>query len=322
MKWRRLFVLAVFALAVSTAELFAQIWPTKPVRAIVPFTPGSGTDVIARLVLDQLSTQLGQAVIVENRTGAGGTIGAAAVAKADPDGYTLLVHSSALTILPAIYPNLNYDTARDLLPVVPLGISPNVVVISPSKGHRTVQDLVAAAKAKPRSISFASAGVGTNTHLSAERFRLSAGFEAVHVPFKGGAEAITEVMAGRVDIFFSPIGIVLSHIREGTLLPLAVNSRSRAGALPDVPTTLEAGFAGSDYPIWWGLFSPTRTPRAVVDKLHLEALKALETPKVQEKRAMLGIEPMVMSQSEFDAHFKNEISVNTALVQATGVKAN
>lgn len=287
-------------------------WPTKPIRAIVPFTAGSGTDVIAHVVLDQLSIQFGQSIVVENRTGAGGTIGAAAVAKADPDGYTILVNSSALTIAPSVYPNLTYDTARDLSPVVPLGISPNVVVISPSRGIKTIHELVATGKAKPGSISFASGGVGTNTHLSAERFRLSAGFDAVHVPFKGGPEAITEVMAGRVDFFFSPVGIVISQIREGILLALAVNGRKRASALPDVPTTLEAGFADSDYPIWWGLFVPAKTPRDIIDKLHRETLKALEVPKVQEKRALLGIEPMVMTQAEFETHFRNEISVNAA----------
>jgi tripartite-type tricarboxylate transporter receptor subunit TctC len=317
-----LILLAVLGGASASTEASAQGWPTKPIRAMVPFTAGSGTDVISRVVLDQLSTQLGQSIIVENRTGAGGTIATAAVAKADPDGHTILVQSSALTIVPSVYPNLTYDTERDLSPVVPLGISPNVVVISPSRGIKTIHELVAAAKTKRGSISFASAGVGTNTHLSAERFRLSAGFEAVHVPFKGGTEAITEVMAGRVDIFFSPVGIVISHIREGNLLALAVNSRKRASALPDVPTTLEAGFADSDYPIWWGLFVPAKTPRDIVDKLHRETLKALEAPKVREKRAMLGIEPMVMIQAEFDAHFKNEISVNAALVKATGVKTN
>ena len=207
-----LILLPILALAVASTETGAQPWPTRLIRAIVPYTAGSATDVTARVILNQLSNELGQPIVVENRVGAGGTIGTSAVAKADPDGYTILVQSSALTIAPAIYQNLTYDTARDLAPVTPLGISPNVLIISPSRGIKTVHELVSAAKAKPGSLTFASAGVGTNTHLSAERFRLRAGFEAVHVAFKGGSEAITEVMAGRVDFAFLPIGIVLSHI--------------------------------------------------------------------------------------------------------------
>lgn len=315
-------LLSVLLLGVPSVETSAQAWPTKPIRAIVPFTAGSGTDVISRLVLDQLSIQLGQPIVVENRVGAGGTIGVAVVAKAEPDGYTILVQSSALTIAPSIYRNLTYDTARELAPIVPLGISPNVLVISPSKGIKAIHELVAAAKAKPGAISFASAGVGTNTHLSVERLRLSAGFDAVHVPFKGGTEAVTEVLAGRVDLFFSPIGIVVSHIRARNLLALAVNSRKRSSILPDVPTTLEAGFADSDYPIWWGLFAPAKTPREIVEKLHRETLKALEAPNVQEKRATLGVEPMVMTQTEFEAHVKNELAMNAVLVKATGVKSD
>src|SRR6266478_1193167 len=201
-------LLAIFALAVPSIQAGAQSWPTRPIRAIVPYTAGSGTDVTARVILNQLSSELGQSIIVENRVGAGGTIGTAAAAKAEPDGYTILVQSSALTIAPSIYQNLTYDTERDLAPVAPLGISPNVLIISPSRGIKTIHELVSAAKAKPGSFTFASAGVGTNTHLSAERFRLRAGFEAIHVPFKGGAEAITEVMGGRVDFSFLPIGML------------------------------------------------------------------------------------------------------------------
>jgi tripartite-type tricarboxylate transporter receptor subunit TctC len=192
-------LLPILVLALASTEAGAQSWPTRPIRAIVPYTAGSGTDVTARVILNQLSSELGQSIVVENRVGAGGTIGTAAAAKADPDGYTILVQSSALTIAPSIYQNLTYDTTRDLVAVTSLGISPNVLIISPSRGIKTIHDLVSAAKAKPGSLTFASAGVGTNTHLSAERFRLRAGFEAIHVAFKGGSEAITEVMAGRVD---------------------------------------------------------------------------------------------------------------------------
>ena len=312
-------LLPILALAVPSTQAGAQSWPSRPIRAIVPYTAGSGTDVTARVILNQLSSELGQSIVVENRVGAGGTIGTTAAAKAEPDGYTILVQSSALTIAPAIYPNLTYDTERDLVAVAPLGISPNVLIISPSRGIKTVHELVSAAKAK--SFTFASAGVGTNTHLSAERFRLRAGFEAVHVAFKGGSEAITEVMAGRVDFAFLPIGIVLSHIRDGKLAALAVNGPKRASAL-DVPTTLEAGFTDSDYPIWWATFVPAKTPRDIVDKLHRETLKAMQAPNVREKLTTIGVDPLVMTSAELDAHVKTELSMNAALVKATGVKAN
>ena len=190
----------------------------------------------------------------------------------------------------------------------------------PARGFKTVGDFVAAAKAKPGALNFSSVGVGTATHLSAERFRVSAGVEAVHVPFKGGAEAMTEVIAGRIDFFFGPVGLVLPHVREGKLTALVVNGAKRAAALPDVPTTLEAGFADAEYPIWFGLFLPAKTPRDIVDKLHRETLKALQAPKVRDKLAALGVDPMVMTPTEFDAHVEKEIAVNAALVKAAGIK--
>ena len=315
-----LMLLPVVGLALSTMDVGAQTWPTKPLRAVVPVGAGSTTDIIPRAVLDQVSSQLGQSIIVENRAGAGGTIGSAFVAKADPDGYTVLVHGSAHTISPAIYSNLSYHPARDFAAVIPLGISPSVLVVPPARGWKTVGDLVAAGKAKPGALNFSSVGVGSATHLSAERFRFSAGVDAVHVPFKGGAEAMTEVIAGRIDFFFAPIGLVLPHIRDGKLAALVVNGTRRAAALPDVPTTLEAGFTDAEYPIWFGLFLPVKTPRDVVDKLHRETAKALQTPKVRDKLAALGVDPMVMTPTEFDAYVEKEIAVNAALVKAVGIR--
>jgi tripartite-type tricarboxylate transporter receptor subunit TctC len=308
--------------AAAGAQSIAQDWPAKSIRAVVPFTPGSQTDIVARALFEQLAATLGQPIVAENRTGAGGTIAAAAVAKSQPDGYTMLVHSSALTIAPSLHPNISYDTARDLAPIIPIGNSPNVLVVSSSRGIKKVYDLVTVAKAKPGSFNFSSAGIGTATHLSAERFRASAGFDAVHVPFKGGPEAINEVFAGRVDFFFGPVGIVLPHIRSGNLLALAVNSRKRASALPDVPATLEAGFADSEYPIWWGLFVPAGTPREIVAKLHKETLRTLQMPKMQERLLVLGVEPMEMTTFEFEAHVKQELRVNAALLEMTGLKTN
>jgi tripartite-type tricarboxylate transporter receptor subunit TctC len=214
---------AVLAVLLVAPAASADTWPSKPIRAIIPFGAGSATDVIPRIVFDQLSQQLGQSIVVENRGGAGGTIGAAAVAKSDPDGYTLLVHSSAHTITPSLYPNLSYDTAKDFVAVGAIGSVPNVLIISPSKGLTNIKDFVAKAKANPGTFNFASVGIGSAVHLSAERFRVSAGYEAVHVPFKGGADALTEVIAGRVDYYFCPIATALPHIKDGKLLGLAVS---------------------------------------------------------------------------------------------------
>jgi tripartite-type tricarboxylate transporter receptor subunit TctC len=315
-----LMLLPALGLGFATMEARAETWPTKPLRAIVPVGAGSTTDIIPRVVFEQLSAQLGQSIVVENRVGAGGTIGSAFVAKADPDGYTILAHGSALTISPSLYSNLGYDPARDFAAVVPFGITPSVLVVPPARGWKTVGDLVAAAKAKPGALNFSSVGVGTATHLSAERFRAGAGVEAVHVPFKGGAEAMTEVIAGRIDFFFGPVALVLPQIQESKLTALVVNGAKRSAALPNVPTTLEAGIANAEYPIWLGMFLPAKTPRDIVDKLNRETLKALQAPKVRDNLATLGFEPMVMTPAEFAAHVEKEIAVNAALVKAAGIK--
>jgi len=317
-----LMLLPSLCLAFATTEATAQIWPTKPIRVIVPVGAGSTADIIPRIVFEQLSPQLGQTIVVENRTGAGVTIGTAFVAKADPDGYTVLATGNAHTIAPSFYPNLSYHPARDFAAVVPLGISPQVMVVSPTKGFKTVGDLVATATAKPGAFNFSSVGVGTATHLAAERFRISAKVRAVHIPYKGGVEAMSEVMAGRVDFFFGPVPLVLPYVREGKLVALVVNGTKRAAALPDVPTTLETGFADAEYPIWFGLFLPAKTPRDIVDKLHRETLKALQAPRVRKKLVTLGLDPMVMTPKEFDANVEKEIAVNAALVKAAGIKSD
>ena len=298
----------------------AQTWPVKPIKAIVPIAAGSLTDIVPRIVFEQLSTQLGQNIVVENRPGAGQTTGVALVAKSDPDGYTLLANSSAQTIAPAFYPNLSYDPGRDLAAVATLGVSPFVLVVSPNRGFKSVSDLIAAAKAKPRAFNFSSPGVGSASHLSAERFRLSAGVQAVHVPFKGGVEAMTEVMAGRIDFFFMALGAALPQIRDGKLSALAVNGAARSPALPDVPTIREAGLNDAEYPTWFGVFVPAKTSRTTVDRLHQQTLKALQEPKVKDRLSKLGVDPMTMTPAEFDALVRKEISLNTALVKAIGLK--
>jgi tripartite-type tricarboxylate transporter receptor subunit TctC len=272
-------------------------------------------------VLEQLSVGLGQPIVVENRTGAGGTIGTAAVAKAEPDGYTLLANGSAHTIAPALYRSLPYDPARDFVPVVPVGISPSVLVVSPAKAIKTAQALVAAAKARPGALNFSSVGIGTATHLSSERFVSSAGIDAVHVPFKGGAEAMLEAITGRVDFFFGPVALVLPHIRDGKLVALAVNGTKRSATLPNVPTLHEAGYTDAEYPIWFGLFAPARTPASVIEKLNHETLKVLQGPALREKLSGLGVDAIVMTPQEFKLHVEQEMVLNAMLAKKAGLKA-
>jgi tripartite-type tricarboxylate transporter receptor subunit TctC len=298
----------------------ADAWPTKPIRALVPFTAGSTIDIIGRLVMEPLSAQLGQPIVIENRGGAGGTIGSAAVAKSDPDGYTLLINASAHSAAPAIYPNLPYDTARDFSAVAAFGSVPNVTVVSPSRGFKTLPELVATGKAA--SLTFASAGIGSATHWCAERLQLSAQFKALHVPFKGGPEALTEVMTGRVDFMCIGASSGLPFIREGKLVPLAVCTPKRTATLPDVPTSLEVGYADSDYTFWNGLFVPAKTPREIVERLYQETQKALRLRSVQDKFVPQSIEPMPLTPAEFDALVRKEIDTNIALVQAAGIKFN
>jgi tripartite-type tricarboxylate transporter receptor subunit TctC len=308
------------ALPALTRGTHAQAWPANAIKAVIPFSAGSTVDIIGRIVIEPLSAQLGQPIVVENRGGAGGTIGSAAVAKAEPDGYTVLVNASAHSAAPAAYPNAPYDTARDFAGVIPFGSVPNVMVIAPSKNIKTAQELASAAKAG--TMTFASAGVGSATHWAAERFRLSAGFKATHVPFRGGPEALTEVMTGRVDFMCIGVSSGLPFIQEGRLLALAVSTPKRSAALPPVPTTLEAGFADSDYTFWNGLLVPAKTPSAIIERLHQETQRALALPNVQAKFAPQGIEAMPMSPKEFDALIRKEIAANIALVKAAGLTFN
>lgn len=319
MKRSLLFLAA--ALSFTHALALAQAWPARPIRAIVPVGIGSSTDIVHRLVLEQLSTRLGQPIVVENRTGAGGTIGTAVVARAEPNGYTLLAIGAAHTIAPALYKSLPYDAAKDFVPVVPVGSSPSVLVVAPGKGMKTTQDLIAAARARPGALNFSSVGVGTATHLSAERLASSTGINVVHVPFKGGAEAMLEVIAGRVDFFFGPVALVLTQVREGKLAALAVNSAKRSATLPDVPTLQEAGYPGAEYPIWFGLFAPAKTPPALIGRINRETLEILQTPALREKLAGLGVDPMIMKPDEFGRYVESEFALNASLAKKAGLKA-
>jgi tripartite-type tricarboxylate transporter receptor subunit TctC len=325
---RRWYVGAFVALAAVTVasaraqtSTETQAWPSKPIRVISPIGAGSAADILSRVFSEQLSLQVGQPVVVENRPGAGGTIGANAVAKAAPDGYTVLIHSNGHTIAPAVYPNLPYNPVTDFIAVGPLAYFPNVLVVAPSKNVSSLQALVAAARAKPGSMNYASGGVGTPTHLAAERLRLSAAFEAQHIPFKSQPEALTEVVAGRVDFYFCPVFPALPLIRDGKLLPLAVSGEKRVSVLPDVPTTQEAGFPNSDFNFWVGLFVPAHTPAAIVGKLHDEARKVMQAKAVLDKLSQLGVEPLAMPQAEFAQFVKGEVDANAVLAKAAGIAA-
>ncbi len=329
MNTRRHFTLTVIAgflaglLVAAPSSSHAQAWPTKqPIRVIVPLTAGSAIDIVARLVFDQVSKQIGQTVVIENRSGASQTLGAGAVAKSDPDGYTILVAGSALAVVPSTMANLPFSVQNDLTAVGSLANVPLVMVVSPAKGYKSVHDFVAAAKAKPGSITYGSGGRGDATHLAAERFRLAAGFEGLYVPFKGAPEVLTEVMAGRLDFYMSPAAPAMSLIADGKLQALAVASAKRGISLPDVPTTTEAGFANSDYEFWVGVFAPSATPRPIVDRLNQEIIKALETPSVRDRLKNTGGSPTPITARAFEEQFKREIDVNARLVKAVGLQSN
>jgi tripartite-type tricarboxylate transporter receptor subunit TctC len=304
---------------VSTAIAAAQSWPTKPLRAFIPFAAGSATDLVPRAVFEPLAIELGQPIVIENRGGAGGTIAGNAVVRADPDGHTILAGGTALTIAPWIVPNMPYDTTKDLAGALMIGQSADVLIVPTARGWRTVQDLVRAAKAKPGSINYSSAGVGTGTHLNAEKFRLSAGFEAVHIPYKGGAEALADVISGRADFYFCPVSTALPFITDGRVVALAVSTPSRASALPNVPTTLEAGYANSELAVWYGVLMPAKTPRAIIDRFHAAGTKVLATPAMREKLRQLAVDPMPLAPAEMDKFVADEVAANGRVIKAAGI---
>jgi tripartite-type tricarboxylate transporter receptor subunit TctC len=298
----------------------ADTWPSRSIRVIVPYSAGSTTDIIARIVLESVAPRLGQTIVVENRGGAGGTIGAQAVHQAPADGYTLLVASSGHSATPVIYPRAPFDPAADFSAIALFGSVPNVTVIAPLKGIKSIAELAAASKQSD--LTFASSGAGSATHWAAERLRIAAGINATHVPFRGGPEALTEVMTGRVDFMSVGVSSGLAFIREGKLLPLAVSTKARSSALPDVPTTLEAGYANSDYTFWNGLLASSKTPPAIVTRLYDEVRQALTRPEVAERLAPQGNEPMPLTPAQFDATIRTEIADNLALAKAAGLTFN
>src|SRR5229473_4815874 len=278
---RLIFVLSSLLLTFAAR---AENWPSRLIKATIPFGAGSAADVVPRLVFDRLAAELGQPIVIENRVGAGGTLGTAVVAKADPDGYSIIAHSSALTIAPAIFPNLTYDATKDLASVLMIGSSANVMIVPNSRPWKTVQDFIAGAKAKPGSISFGSVGIGSAVHISSEKFRLAAGVEATHVPYRGGSEVIADILGARIDFYFCPLATALPLIREGQVRALLVSTPNRVPDLPEVPTPLEAGLKDADSAIW------------------------------------LGVEALRMTPSEMDDLVRRETAANMELIKAAGIK--
>jgi tripartite-type tricarboxylate transporter receptor subunit TctC len=317
-RWSGMAIACFLSVGLDGGAVLAQPWPAKTITTIVPLGAGSASDIMARVVMDQVSRQVGQTVVIENRPGAGGTIGAGMVAKAPPDGYTVLAYG-ALATAHALYARLPYDTLKDFVPVIPFGNQPLVIVVTPEK-YQTLADLIAAGKARPGALNYTTAGAGSASHFGAERLLVSGGFTAQHIPFKGASEAVTEVVAGRADFSVQLFTTTIPLIREGKLAALAVSAEKRASIMPELPTTLEAGLTGdSVHPFYSGLFLPAQTPREVVVRLHDEAAKAMQTPAVQERFRQLGVEPMPMTIEQFDKFFRDDVDAAVKIVKAANI---
>jgi tripartite-type tricarboxylate transporter receptor subunit TctC len=285
---------------------------------VSPYPAGSASDTTARVVLDQVSQLLGQAMVVEPQPGAGGLIGFAAVAKAAPDGYTLVTSSTSMANGVVLHTHLPYDPVRDFVPVAMFGTQPNVLVASKQSGFKTIADLVAAAKAKPGTLTFASAGIGSTSHMAGERFRLATKIDVRHIPFREGG--LTEVMAGRIDFYFIPLAAAASALASGKLNVLAVSTDKRSPLLPNVPTVAEAGYPGAESSFWVGLSAPAQTPLSIVNKLHDATEKALQVPAVKDRLAKLGIEPVIMSVSDFGKFFKQDFDSTLQLAKEAHIQ--
>jgi tripartite-type tricarboxylate transporter receptor subunit TctC len=314
-------VCAAAFVTLLAAESAAQ-YPSRPIRIIVPQSPGASTDLTARLIGQKLSEAVKQPVIVDNRPGAGTTHGTDMVVKATPDGYTLLVVASSISINPSIYKKLPYDTLRDLAPVTQLSVFPNMLVVHPSVPVKTVQDLVALAKAKSGQLNYASAGTGTGTHLSAELFKNMTGVDIVHVPYKGGGPAVTALIGGQVQLMFGTTVTLLPQVRTGKLRPVAVTTLKRSAAAPEVPTIAESGVSGFDHGPWNGMFTTAKTPSAVVARINSEVVKILHSPEVKSVLIKEGAEPVGNTPAEFAGIMKSEVAKWAKVIQAAGIKAD
>ena len=307
------------ALAAASLPAIAQGYPERPVRAIIAFPPGSGTDVIGRVVTQKVSEFWGQQVVADNRAGAGGSIASAIVAKAAPDGYTLLINSNAHAVNPSFYAKLPYDTLKDFTDIGLVARQANVLIVPNGSPHKSVQDLVKAAKAKPKSINFAFAGVGSGTHLNNVKFAMDSGAQFTDVAYKGSAEAIIDIIGARVDAYFCPISACIGYLQGGKLRALGISTGKRSAQLPDVPTVAESGVKGFDYALWFGLWAPAGVPAPVVAKISKDFTRALEDKAVVERATSLGNEFNIMTPAQFSKFVRQEIQAFAKVVKAAGI---
>ena len=318
----RFMMVLLLASGAAHAAAPANDYPVKPIRIVVGFTPGGGPDITARYVAQKLTERWKQQVIVDNRPGAGGTIAATLAAQANPDGYTLLSVSSAHTVAPAIYAKLPYDTRKDLAGITGTATSKYVLVVAPNQPYRSVRELVAAAKAKPGTLNFSSAGVGSGTHFAGELFKSLAKVDVVHVPFKGIPEALTETMSGRVQFFMSPIANAVNLVKDGKVNALGVSSPRRDPLLPDVPTVIEGGVPGFEAELWFGLLTSSRVPKPLLARLNQEIVAILKEPEVRQRWAPLGLEPIPSTPERFDQRIAEEMRLYAELAKAGNIRAD
>ncbi|WP_151447655.1 Bug family tripartite tricarboxylate transporter substrate binding protein [Lacisediminimonas profundi] len=318
---RRLIISMAVAMALP-AVCLAQAYPTKQIKIIVGYAPGGTTDIIARVLANRLTTTMGQTVIVENRAGAGGNIGAEAVAKAAPDGYTLQMGTAGnMTVTPSIYPNMPFDTVRDFQPISLVATLPNLMVVNPKVPAKNVQEFVAWAKARPGQVFFASSGTGNTPHMTAELFNIAAGLQMVHVPYKGSGPALTDLIGGNgVHVMLDNMPSAIGYARNGSLRALAVTSPKRVSSEPNVPTISESGYPDFQVVTWFGLFAPAKTPAHIVEMLHREVAEAVRSPEVAKKLLDLGAEPTSNTPAEFAALVKSDIAKWSKVVKAANIK--
>ena len=304
----------------GSAPSIAQDYPNRTIRMIVPLTPGSGADIVGRLLAKKMSESLGQPILIENRAGAGTQIGTQAVARAAPDGYTLLVQSASHAVNPALYKSLPYDSLKDFVDVALLASTPYVMVTGGAGPYRTLGALIEAARAKPGEVPYASAGIGTSTHLVAEYFALLAKVKLLHIPYKGSAEAIQDTLAGRTAIYMAPANAAIGHLKEGKLLALGVGTERRTTILPDVPTIAEQGVTGYAVNLWFGMWAPAGTPANIVNRLNAEVLRSVAAAEVREQFTKLGMEPVPMTPEAFAKYVRAEMAVNQRIVADGGIE--
>ena len=319
--WIRL--LAALLLGCVPMAVAAQgAYPTKPIRMIVPYPPGGPTDVLGRIVAQKLSESLGQQVVVENRPGASGMIGSELVAKAAPDGYTLLTNASIHVINPSLYPKMNFDVLRDFAPVSLIAQVPLILVVNPALPVKSVSELIALGKAQPNRLNFASSGNAAAPHLAGESFKIATGMQMQHVPYKGSAPAVADLMGGQVQLMFDSMPSAMPHVKSGKIRALAVTTAKRSPTVPDLPTVAESGVPGFDISTWYGVWAPAGTPKDIVNKVAAEMAKVLQQPAVRERLAALGAEPAGNTPEEFAAYCQSELAKWSRIVRQSGAKAD